>query len=41
LNDGTVKNFISFEKLGGDENALPQFKTAAGVYHDLQDLYDG
>jgi len=41
LSDGTVANFISFEKLGGDANRLPQFATAAGVYHDVEDRYDG
>lgn len=41
LSDGTVANFISFEKLTDDENAHVRFGTAAGVYHDVQDQYDG
>lgn len=43
LSDGTVSNFISFEKLGGDEDrpTTNQYATAAGVYHDVQDQYDG
>jgi len=43
LAEGNVANFISFEKLGGDEDrpTTTQYATAAGVYHDVEDQYDG
>lgn len=36
--DGSIINFMSFE--GSDAN-MPWYQTFGGVYHDLEDIFDG